>query len=129
MESKHLTSDDTKYLQEHYPDQWEMRDEGGLVGLIIKNYLLPKGYQPEKANLMVIIPHDYPMAALDMFYLHPPVARQDGMGIGALCIENHFNMGWQRWSRHYSWKPGDHCLATHLAYIENALKFELKGQG
>ena len=116
--------DDKQFLEAHYAGQWEALGDGS--GLLIRDYPLPEGYNMNKTNLMIRIPADYPAGPLDMFYLDPAIARKDGKSIGALAAENHFDRLWQRWSRHYQWRPGVHCLATHFAYIKNALQHELR---
>ena len=116
-----LTSDDEGYLKEHFPGQWEMSEEGGKGRVLIRGYRLPAAYEPEAVDVMILIPPGYPAANLDMFYFLPAVSRKDGASIAALSMENHFGQDWQRWSRHYEWQAGVHCLATHLQYMENTL--------
>lgn len=101
-------------------------DEGNQQGLIIPDYQLPHGYAPDKVDLMLLIPANYPVSGIDMFYFSPSVARADGRSIGALSNEFHFGQQWQRWSRHYEWRPGEDSIATHIAYVGNQLKFELE---
>lgn len=118
-----LMPDDERFLEVHFSGQWEVLGGGGLL---IRDYSLPEGYDLDKTNLMIRIPADYPAGPLDMFYLQPAISRKDGRLIGALAEEEHFSQKWQRWSRHYEWKPGEHCIATHFAYIKNALQYELR---
>ena len=121
-----LTPEDKQHLDAHYPDQWQvLGDVPGGLGVLIQDFPLPVGYEPERASLLVLLPPGYPNAKLDMFFLNPPVRRNDGQGIGALTQTTHFGQEWQRWSRHYSWQPGVHCLATHLQYAENTMRSEL----
>lgn len=120
-----LPDDDMEFLRGNYNDAWEQVGEADKRGLVISNYRLPCGYAPDKAELMLLIPANYPGAGIDMFYFSPSVARTDGQSIGALSAEFHFGQQWQRWSRHYEWRPGEDSIATHIAYVGNQLKFEL----
>ncbi|MGI9250407.1 MAG: E2/UBC family protein [Pseudohongiellaceae bacterium] len=119
-----LTPDDENYLNGHYSDQWEVPDNGSH--LLIRGYHLPDGYDRKEVDMMVLIPAGYPAAALDMFYFSPSINRKDSASIRAVAQEEHFGCSWQRWSRHYQWQPGVHCVATHFQYIENALLDEAK---
>ena len=121
-----LPEEDMDFLSSDYSDKWEELTEIGKTGLLIKDYPLPEGYTPRKTNLMLIIPDSYPVGMIDMFYFNPPVARQDGIGIAALADEPHFNQQWQRWSRHYDWRPGINNVSTHITYVRNELISELK---
>jgi len=120
-----LPEDDTNFLNSDFSGQWEELSEAGIKGLLIKDYPLPEGYTPRIANLMLLIPDSYPMGMIDMFYFDPPIERQDGIGIAALADETHFNQQWQRWSRHYEWRPGIDNISTHITYVLNELRAEL----
>lgn len=121
-----LPPEDVEFLRGNYSDAWEQVGETDKCGLVISNYQLPCGYAPDKTELMLLIPANYPGSGIDMFYFSPSVARADGRSIGALSDEFHFGQKWQRWSRHYEWRPGEDSLATHIAYVGNQLKFELE---
>ena len=121
-----ISSDDVGFLNIEYAGQWEERTENSLTGLLISNYVLVDGYTPEKSDLLLLIPDSYPAGGIDMFYFFPHVHRIDGMSIGTLSDEYCFDRSWQRWSRHYEWKPGVHDIATHMAYIKNALLGEFR---
>jgi len=120
-----LPDEDAEFLRSNYNGAWEQVGETDKRGLVISNYQLPLGYAPDKTELMLVIPVNYPAAGIDMFYFSPGVARTDGQSIGALSAEFHFGQQWQRWSRHYEWRPGEDSIATHIAYVGNQLKFEL----
>lgn len=119
-----LPDEDLEYLDAHFPGQWEKVSEGSKYGIIISDYQLPDLYTPDKSDLMLIIPADYPTGMLDMFYFSPAISRKDGRGINALTDENHFERQWQRWSRHYTWEPGNHSIVSHISYVYNQLKYE-----
>ena len=121
-----LPEEDKDFLNSDYSDRWEELPEAGKRGLLIKDYPLPEGYTPRKTNLMLLIPDSYPTGMIDMFYFDPPVKRQDGVGIAALADEPHFYRQWQRWSRHYEWRAGIDNISTHITYVFNQLRSEIK---
>lgn len=120
----HLPADDVEFLRSNCKG-WNQVIEGNKQGLVIPNYQLPCGYTPDEAELMLLIPSDYPAAGIDMFYFFPDIMRTDRLPIGALNPEIHFSKQWQRWSRHYAWRPGEDNIATHITYVGNQLKSEL----
>ncbi|MCZ0932108.1 MAG: hypothetical protein OXJ52_03030 [Oligoflexia bacterium] len=119
-----LPPEDIEYLNVNYPN-WKPQFEDSKNGIIICNYLLPKGYNPEKSDLMLLIPDNYPTAKIDMFYFSPDINRIDQANIEALSPETHFQRNWQRWSRHYDWRVGIDNISTHITYICNQLKSEI----
>lgn len=121
-----LTEEDKEFLNGNFED-WKPVDEEGKQGLIIRDYQPPPGYKPDQVDLMLLIPAEYPMAQLDMFYFAPGISREDGFAINALADESHFLIRWQRWSRHYEWRPGVDNVASHVAFIRNQLTSELRG--
>lgn len=122
MADFHLSDDDRQYLTASYRGRWKMVAEGDKHGIIIYEYELPDRYTPEKSHLMLIIPADYPVGRIDMFYFSPPISRKDGSVINALAVENHFRRDWQRWSRHYEWHPGEHSVVSHIEFVHNQLE-------
>ncbi len=120
-----LPDEDLEFLNVNFKDKWKPVKEGSKRGLIIHSYELPQGYVPNEVDLMLLIPADYPIGQLDMFYFSPGVSREGGIAIGGLSIETHFQREWQRWSRHYSWRPGEDTIITHVSYVRNELQSEL----
>ena len=116
-----LPEEDLEFLMAEYPRRWKLVNEGDKVGLIIKNYQLPRGYTPEKSDLLLLVPSDYPAGMIDMFYFDPEVFREDGLSIAESSQESHFERTWQRWSWHYEWRPGVDSVATHVTYVKNQL--------
>ena len=122
--SFNLLPEDEEYLNANFPSLWEYVTEGGKNGIIIREYPVPEDmYTASKSDLMIIIPTEYPTAALDMFYFCPPLTRNSGAGINAISIENHFGFTWQRWSRHYQWVPGECSIVTHISWVANQLRY------
>ena len=119
-----LPKEDVEYLKVNLFD-WKPCAEGSKKGIVISNYQLPSGYIPNKSDLLIIIPDNYPTAKIDMFYFSQNIVRKDGLKIDKLENVTYFGKTWQRWSRHYDWRPGIDSLATHISYIRNELRAEL----
>lgn len=120
-----LPDDDVGFLNNAFPGKWKTIVGTVERGIVISRYALPVGYALSEAEIMILIPQEYPMAQLDMFYLSPDVAKTNGNAIGTVSNVSHFNRQWQRWSRHYQWQVGVHNIATHLGTVRNALESEL----
>ena len=122
-----LLPEDTEYLEANYSSKWEKITEGsGKHGLLIREFPVPGGYTLAQTTLMVLIPSGYPGSALDMFYFDPPLHKSNGATVNALASEDHFDRTWQRWSRHYKWKPGEDCLWKHIEHTRNEIENEVK---
>lgn len=103
--------------------------------LFLKNFPLPSNvYTVASADILVIIPTDYPEGGNDMFWTSPRLIRQDGGNIPQTSPsgagENHIVNGveFHRWSRHWfqdmpsAWRPGLDNLDTIMRRITWALK-------
>ena len=121
-----LPEDDIGFLNHSFKNSWSTVIDSKEQGIIIKNYSLPEGYDQARVEVMILIPQNYPVAALDMFYLCPSIFKKNADSIEQLSDESHFDKQWQRWSRHYNWKAGINNIATHIKFVENALIKELK---
>ena len=73
-----LPDEDLEYLGAKFDSRWEMVSEGNKRGIIISKYKLPDCYQPSIAELMILIPPNYPVGMIDMFYFSPDISRKDG---------------------------------------------------
>ena len=121
-----LPEEDTQFLDTHFFGMWEPRELNGEIGLVIENYPLPKGYTLNEVCLMVLVPVNYALTGLDMFYTRPNVERSDGKAIEALATEVHLGESWQRWSRHYHWNSSEDDLARHMMRIKGWLEREIQ---
>jgi len=120
-----LTDEDEQFLNANGFNWKLLFENNAKQGLLVKRFQVPTGYQPDTVDLMILIPENYPVAGIDMFYLCPAIFRDDGRNINALEIENHFDRQWQRWSRHYDWHAGYCSIATHIKFVSNQLESEL----
>lgn len=98
----------------------------GQRWLLVHDFPLPAGYTAATTSLALSISTSYPQDMLDMVYFYPPLQRACGRAISALAVQPIDGKQWQRWSRHYPWRPGIDCVATHLGRIEMWLAEELK---
>lgn len=93
---------------------------GGWSFLVIPNYALPGGFQPNRVELLVKLPPGFPDAAPDMFWVYPEVKTPNGAvprGTSAECL---LGKDWQRFSWHLAagaWKPGISTLRDYLRCI------------
>lgn len=104
----------------------ELMSEGGLECLVIKDWLLPIGYDQVSSDLLIRLPPGYPDAPPDMWWFSPAITRTDGQPIEATQVyEAHLSRQWQRWSRHLTadhWSSGIDGLESYLAIIWNDTK-------
>jgi hypothetical protein len=120
-----LPEDDETYL-DSLGLRWETIIDGGARWLLIHGHPLPSGYNTDRVTVAIRLEGGYPPGALDMAYLHPALQRADGRGISALCPQLIDGTTFQRWSRHYPWRPGLDSLATHHLRIKEWLAAELR---
>ncbi len=95
-------------------------DGSGWSFLVISDYGLPTGYQPNRVELLVKLPPLFPEAAPDMFWVHPPVKAASGGLPRSTSIERLLGKDWQRFSWHLSpgaWKPGVSTIRDYLRCI------------
>ncbi|NOZ51693.1 MAG: hypothetical protein GXP08_00920 [Gammaproteobacteria bacterium] len=110
--------------------EWKTVLDGGRRWLIIRNYILPSGYNHEHTTIAIEIPTTYPGAAIDMFYVYPALTLANGGKIEQTqSTVNIVGTTYQRWSRHLNgatrWNPLTDCVVTHLAVIEESLLREV----
>jgi hypothetical protein len=109
---------------------WETLIEAGVRWLIVHDFPVPPGYNQDTVLVAIRIETGYPDAPLDMMYVFPPLARQDGHRIGALSPQPLDGKMYQRWSRHRTphnpWRAGEDDLASHLQLIEHWFEREFR---
>lgn len=123
-----LKESDKQYLTS-IENEAQIVNEGHLNWLIIRELLIPDGYNVKKADVAIMIPPHYPSTQLDMIYFHPHLTRKDGKSIGALSNNQSIqNRIYQRWSRHRTninrWDSEIDDLESHLDLMFNCLKAE-----
>lgn len=104
--------------------RYDVQADGPFAAIVIAEFRLPAGLQPECVDLLIRLPPGFPDAAPDMFWTGTKVLTSAGGIIaGTEAQETYLNRTWQRWSRHISgqWRPGVDNLGTYLAYIRRCL--------
>ncbi len=122
-----LPERDLAFLTEHVPGH-RIEADGGLIAVVVPDYLLPAGFLPRTVELLLLIPFGYPDTPLDMFWVAPDVVLHGGPP-AATCNEVHLGRSWQRFSRHLSqgvWRPGVDGIQSYLALLSTMLSREAK---
>ena len=109
---------------------FELVSQNGVLRVVLYGFQVPDGYDRRQVDVNVRIDPGYPDAQIDMVYVHPPLARADGVPIRALAGDSFDGKAWQRWSRHRTpanpWRPSLDNLATHFGLVEEWFARELR---
>ncbi len=120
-----LSEEDTEYL-DSLSLGWETIRDGGGHWLFLHTFPLPVGYNLPAASVAINIPSGFPTAGLDMAYFYPALSRLDRIPLKQTQVIQIIDQKqWQRWSRHYTWRPGVDSLPTHVTHIRNWLEHGL----
>lgn len=95
---------------------------GGWSFLVVGDYRLPAGFQPNVVQLLVKLPPAFPDSAPDMFWVHPAVKTASGSLPRATSIERLIGREWQRFSWHLgpgAWKPGSSTLRDFMRCVSS----------
>lgn len=95
-------------------------EAGGWSFVVISDYVLPPGFDPDRVQLLVKLPPTFPDAAPDMFWTWPAVKAPSGGLPRNTSIERLLGKDWQRYSWHLApgaWKPGVSSLRDYLRCI------------
>jgi hypothetical protein len=107
---------DEDYLRER-GFNYELKQVGNDICLILKNWPFPEAYNPRTADVLIVIPPSYPSNQLDMFWTIPDVKLAANGNWPQASGEhgNYDGKAWQRWSRHTSeWRAGVDNLRTFI---------------
>jgi len=124
-----LSEEDEQFLND-YGQTWETVKEGSKW-VLIEDFQTYPGYNHQSVTCAIRIESGYPVAALDMVYFYPPLARIDGKPIARTEAKQSLDgKQFQRWSRHRTgqnpWKPGEDSLESHVQLIEDWLEREFE---
>tara|TARA_R110000850_G_scaffold42162_2_gene108466 strand:- start:3179 stop:4321 length:1143 start_codon:yes stop_codon:yes gene_type:complete len=124
-----LLDKDEKYLQQRGLT-WETFVETGRRWLLLRNFVLPKGYNHALVDIAIDVPLAYPRAEIDMFHCLPHLTLKAGGTIGETSGRTTIqHQIFQQWSRHLNgqtrWNPASDSVMTHIAVIEAALLKEV----
>lgn len=107
-------------------DQFEaQRQPDGWTMLIVPDYLLPDGFMPRSARLLIKLPPLFPDAAPDMFWLSPQVRTASGGAPQGTSSETLLGTVWQRFSWHLlpgAWQPGASTLRDYMRCVRARLE-------
>lgn len=99
-----------------------LQEAGGWSLLVVADYRLPDGFQPNVVQLLVKLPPAFPDSAPDMFWVHPAVKTASGSLPRATSIERLIGKEWQRFSWHLApgaWKPGISSLRDFMRCVSS----------
>lgn len=124
-----LLEKDEAYLNERSL-HWETFVEGGRRWLLLRNFVLPEGYNHPVVDIAIDVPPTYPRAEIDMFHCHPHLTLNSGRAIGETSGRTAIaGQTFQQWSRHLNgqtrWNPATDSVMTHIAVIEAAILKEV----
>ncbi len=97
-----------------------VRQPDGWSFLVISDYEIPSGFQPNRVQLLLKLPPAFPDAAPDMFWVYPEVKAPSGSLPRATSTERLLDQNWQRFSWHLAsgaWKPGTSTLRDFLRCV------------
>ncbi len=120
-----LMEKDSVYLN-NLGVQWDTLVDSGRRWLVIRDYILPSGFNHAVVDVAIDIPTSYPYAELDMFYCDPPLRLASGELIAQTMTKVLIDgKSFQRWSRHLNgatrWNPLTDSVITQMAVIEESL--------
>ena len=99
-----------------------LEPEGNQILAIAAQAALPGGtYSRSASDVLLITDFQYPMSAMDMFYMEVEVQHANGsIPSHASSIETHGGRQWRRWSWHRNgiWQPNVDGLISHWAFVE-----------
>ena len=125
-----LSLKDTNFLDTSFEGQWELKKVDRLNILYIKNFEIPKGYNVQKTDMIIIIPDRYDSVQLDMAYFKPHLSRVDNKPLIKATPRRFGDEIFQQWSRHRTndnpWIIGVDCIETHIDLIRYFLRKELE---
>jgi len=101
----------------------EVGEAEGWLYVLIREYLLPSGYNRQTTELLLKLPLSYPNGRPDMFWTPPDLLLADGrVPTSADSIESFLGRQWRRFSWHpQSWSPGRDSLKTYLEFVNLGL--------
>lgn len=118
-----IPESDEKYLKQK-KFQYEIKQEGAEIHIILKNWEFPEAYTPRNVDILIRLMPNYPFSPVDMFWTSPDVKLSNGGGYpqAADYHETHGGKGWQRWSRHNEWRVGVDNLRTFITAMSEEIK-------
>ncbi|MCC6269499.1 MAG: hypothetical protein IT300_18230 [Dehalococcoidia bacterium] len=98
------------------------RSGAQLFAVVKAAQLPPATYTTTRSDVLLISDVQYPVSAMDMFWMEEPVKLADGtVPSHQSSIETYVGRRWRRWSWHRNgvWTPGVDDLLGHWAFVES----------
>lgn len=113
---------------------WETIKDGGNNWVLLHDYVIPEGFNVSAATIGILLPASYPIAAIDMVYVRPPLTRSDGTRFQATnVVQKIGGLEYQRWSRHRTaqnpWRVGLDDIASHISLVDEWFRREVNNVG
>ncbi len=106
--------------------------EGRLYVLLDKVPLPPGAYNLTHTDVMFMTDHQYPLSAMDMFWVEEELLRAEGaVPQGGDSVETYVNgRRWRRfsWHRQGAWRTTGNPLLDHFALMEARFAIEPDSQ-
>lgn len=97
--------------------------DGPEICIITKNYAIPKIWNRDVVDLLVVAHPSYPNAKMDMFWVDPPLTLKDGTQPKSVSTVNKCGKNWQQFSWHVNtWNPAKDNLITYLDVVNDRLR-------
>lgn len=100
----------------------EVIEEHPRYFVVVRGFVLPRPYEPQVTDLMVMADYQFPQSALDMFWTDPHVTIGGVLPQNADQFAQFLGRNWQRWSWHYTWNPLVHDLRSHIEVFHDRLE-------
>ena len=114
------------YLAERWPGH-TVTHEGGSVVVVLPAYALPRGFEPRRVELCLMLPFGFPETPPDMFWVDPAVMLHGRPPAATQVTQQIIGRTWQRFSRHLpagAWRPGIDNLQSWISMIGTMLERE-----
>ncbi len=116
--------DDARELEQLTGCRVSLLEDSGRILVIVEGARLPAGtYSVDTSDVLMLTDYQYPMSAMDNFYLQVEVQHCGGpIPAHASTVEAHGGRQWRRWSWHRNgrWTPSADGLLSHWMFIEHA---------
>jgi hypothetical protein len=102
--------------------RYEIAPYPGEVRIYFRDFPLTQSYTPRLTDMLIRLPLGYPQSNPDMFWTRPSVRLTNGAFPNRADYHDPTVDGWQRWSRHSTWRPGTDNLHSKMASVKRELE-------
>jgi Prokaryotic E2 family E len=108
----------------------DVQQEGLQVRVIMRQLPLPPGaYNICSSDVLFLTDVQYPLSAMDMFWLDVAVTRSDGsIPLNADSVELYGGRHWRRfsWHRHGLWNTNGNPLLDHFEFMQARFALDVR---